>query len=130
MKARLYTLQEARQTLPTVKALMEAVMTARQAILALRPDAWPAISQAASNGGSQAAGEMALHIGKLEHAVKAIVGMGIYIKDLDHGVIDFMGKRDGRKVCLCWRYGEENIEFWHDVNTGFAGRRPIDARVE
>ncbi len=129
MNARYYTLQEARQALPEVKALMTTIQTARQAILQLRPEAWPAISKAAHNGGSQAAGEIALHIGRLEHAVKAILAMGIFIKDLDHGVVDFLGKRDGREVFLCWRYGEDDIAFWHDINAGFAGRRPIDAAV-
>lgn len=129
MNARVYTLQEARQALPEVKALMTTIQTARQAIIRLRPEAWPAISKAAHNGGSHAAGEMAIHIGRLEQAVKAILGMGIFIKDLDQGVIDFLGKRDDREVFLCWRYGEDDIEFWHDINAGFAGRQPIDAAV-
>lgn len=129
MPPRYYTLVEARQTLPVVKTLMATIQSARQAILQLRPEAWPAISQAAHNGGSQAAGTMAHHIGRLEHAVKTILGMGIQIKDLDHGVIDFLGKRDGRDICLCWRMGEEDIAFWHDMESGFAGRRPIDDRI-
>ena len=129
MNARVFTLWEARQVLPEVKEYMATIQAARSAIMQLRPTAWPAISHAAHNGGSKAAGEMAVHIGRLETAVKAITGLGILIKDLDHGVIDFLGKRDGREVCLCWRHGEDDIAFWHDTDVGFAGRRPIDDQV-
>ncbi len=130
MQARNYTLAEARAALPQVKILMAKIQDARQAILRLRPTAWPALQKAASNGGSHAAGELALYAMKLEDGVKAILAMGIYIKDLDHGVIDFLGKRDGQEVLLCWRYGEDDINFWHDVNAGFAGRQSIDGLVD
>jgi hypothetical protein len=130
MQARTYTLAEARAALPHVKILMTKIQNARQAILRLRPTAWPALQKAASNGGSRAAGELALHAMVLEDGVKAILGMGIYIKDLDHGVIDFLGTRDGHEVLLCWRHGEDDINFWHDVNAGFAGRQSIDGLVE
>jgi len=130
MQARTYTLAEARAALPQVKLLMVKIQIARQAILRLRPAAWPALQKAATNGGSHEAGEMALHTMALEDGVKAILAMGIYIKDLDHGIIDFLGMRAGHEVLLCWRYGEEDINFWHDLNAGFAGRQAIDALVE
>jgi len=130
MQARTYTLAEARAALPQVKVLMARIQNARQAILRLRPTAWPVIQKAASNGGSQAAGEVALHTITLEEAVKAILAMGIYIKDLDHGILDFLGMRAGEEVLLCWRYGEGDINFWHDLNAGFAGRQAIDDLVE
>ncbi len=130
MQARTYTLSEARAALPQVKAFMAKIQQARQAILKLRPTAWPAIQQAATNGGSHAAGEMALHVMRLEDGVRGILAMGIFIKDLDHGIIDFLGMRDGREVLLCWRYGEADIDYWHDVNAGFAGRQEIDGLVE
>ena len=130
MNARYYTVAEARATLPQVKQLMARVLRTRQEILRLRPEAWPAISKAATNGGSRAAGELAIQVGYLEKAVKTILGMGILIKDLDAGVIDFLGKRAGREVCLCWRVGEEDIDYWHETDEGFAGRQPIDALVD
>ena len=130
MQARTYTLAEARAALPQVKSLMAKIQAARQAILDLRPSAWPALQKAAANGGSRAAGELALHAVVLEDGVKSILAMGIYIKDLDHGIIDFLGKRNGQEVLLCWRLGEEDINFWHDVNAGFAGRQSIDGLVD
>jgi hypothetical protein len=130
MQARTYTLAEARAALPRVKELMAKIQAARQEILRLRPQAWPALQKAASNGGSRAAGEVALHAIKLEEGVKGILAMGILIKDLDHGVIDFVGTRAGQEILLCWRYGEDDIDYWHDVNAGFAGRQAIDHLVE
>jgi hypothetical protein len=130
MQARTYTLAEARAALPQVKLLMAKIQAARQAILRLRPTAWPALQKAAANGGSKAAGEVALHTIALEEGVKGILAMGIYIKDLDHGILDFLGMRDGHEVLLCWRYGEDELNFWHDVNAGFGGRQAIDGLVE
>ena len=130
MQARPYTLAEARAALPQVKSLMAKIQEARRAILRLRPAALPALEKAASNGGSRPAGELALHAIRLEEGLKGILGMGILIKDLDHGVIDFLGTRAGQEVLLCWRFGEDDINFWHDVNAGFAGRQAIDSLVD
>jgi hypothetical protein len=129
MQARLYTLAEARALLPQVKKLMALVQAARQEILRLRPAAWPALQKAASNGGGHEAGALVLEFRKLEVGVKGIQAMGILIKDLDQGLVDFLGKRDGHEVYLCWHHGEDDIMFWHDLNAGFAGRRPIDSLV-
>lgn len=129
MNTKYYTLAQAREALPKVKRLMQVVQEARDEILRLRPEAWPALRNASMNGGSREAGEVYLHYQHLEAGVKAIMGMGIVIKDVDAGLIDFLGKRAGRDVYLCWKYGEEDILYWHDLDTGFGGRHPIDGRV-
>lgn len=129
MKARYFTLAEARATLPQVKALMEQVQSARRAILHLRPDALPVIEKAASNGGSKEVGELSLHAMRLEEGVKGIQALGVTIKDIDAGLVDFIGVRNGREIYLCWRYGEEEIGFWHELNAGVAGRRVLDEYI-
>jgi len=48
------------------------------------------------------------------------------VKDLTIGLIDFVALHDGREVYLCWQYGEESIQFWHEIEAGFAGRQPLD----
>jgi hypothetical protein len=130
MKSRYFTLDEARATLPQVKALMEQVQVARREILRLRPDALPVIEQAALNGGNRLMGELAVHAMQLEAGVKGIMALGVVLKDVDAGLVDFIGVRNGREVYLCWRYGEEDIHFWHELNAGFAGRRPIDEHIQ
>lgn len=129
MKARYYTLAEARATLPQVKTLMAEVQVARSAILRVKPEAWPALKAAASNGGNRAAGEMTVHFDRLERGVKGILEMGVFVKDVDQGLVDFLGKRDGREIFLCWQHGEDDIAFWHEVNAGYADRRPLDDHV-
>jgi hypothetical protein len=129
MNARYFTLEEARAALPQVKILMETVQSARREILRRQPEVWPALRQAASNGGNREAGEILNQFMQLETGVKGIMNMGIYIKDIDQGLVDFLGKRDGHEIFLCWRYGEEDILYWHELNAGFAGRQPIDRLV-
>ncbi len=57
--------------------------------------------------------------------ITEFISRQILIKDLDRGLIDFPAILGGKEVFLCWEKGEEDIEFWHDLDTGFAGRRPI-----
>lgn len=129
MKARTFTLAEARATLPQVKELMQRAQEARREIIRLRPELWPVLSKAALNGGSREAGEALLQFKQLEAGIKGIMALGILVKDVDRGLVDFVGMREGREIYLCWQYGEEEIEFWHEVNHGFAGRRPIDPYI-
>ncbi|HJZ87701.1 MAG TPA: DUF2203 domain-containing protein [Polyangia bacterium] len=64
----------------------------------------------------------------LTEQLREIEAMGGMIKDVDRGLVDFLYRRDGREVLLCWCYGEAEIGFWHDLEAGFAGRRPIEDR--
>ena len=61
----------------------------------------------------------------LTAGIRRITGQGVEIKDLDRGLIDFPSPREGRVVFLCWRLGEDRIAYWHEVDAGFAGRRPL-----
>jgi len=62
----------------------------------------------------------------LREIFEKIEKMGVLVKDLDIGLIDFLTLYQGREVCLCWKLGEERIRFWHGTEEGFAGRKPID----
>ncbi|MBI1787746.1 MAG: DUF2203 domain-containing protein, partial [Acidobacteria bacterium] len=62
----------------------------------------------------------------LRAAVESIHEFGCLVKDLDLGLIDFPTWYRGREVYLCWKMGETGIQFWHGVDEGFAGRKPID----
>ena len=58
--------------------------------------------------------------------IHQIKDMGVVLKDVDKGLCDFPYIRQGRLVYLCWRLGEEAIEYWHDIEAGFAGRERLD----
>ena len=62
----------------------------------------------------------------LREIFERIEQMGVLIKDLEIGLIDFLTRYQGRDVCLCWKLGEEHIRFWHGMEEGFKGRKPID----
>jgi len=123
---RYFTLQEANETLVTIRPLMDEVQTIRQKILAKQPEAWPAIEKSAGNGGNRALSNMIQDFEKLDALVHLIQDTGVLIKDINIGLLDFPALRDGREVYLCWQYGEGEIAFWHEVEAGFAGRQPID----
>jgi hypothetical protein len=55
-----------------------------------------------------------------------LAGIGCVFKGFDAGLVDFYALRDDRLVFLCWRYGEDRISYWHDIDSGFAGRQPLD----
>jgi hypothetical protein len=60
-----------------------------------------------------------------ESLIEDIVGLGVALKDIEQGLVDFPAERDGRVVYLCWKQGEDEIRFWHELDTGFAGRQPL-----
>ncbi len=60
-----------------------------------------------------------------ESLIEEIVAQGVTLKDIEQGLIDFPAERDGRVVYLCWKQGEDEIRFWHELDTGFAGRQPL-----
>jgi hypothetical protein len=64
--------------------------------------------------------------GQLQEAINRILETGCLVKDLDEGLIDFPTLRDGEEVYLCWKLGEERIGYWHGIEEGFAGRKPLD----
>ena len=64
-------------------------------------------------------------VGKYEDGWRDIQGLGAVVKDTSMGLIDFCGRLDGRLVWLCWRYGEDNIGYYHELDAGFSGRRAL-----
>ena len=123
---RYFTLQEANETLNTIRPLMDELQEIRQAILKNQPEAWPAIEKSTGNGGNRALSNMVQEFEKLDALVHQIQDMDVLIKDINLGLLDFPALKDGREVYLCWQYGEQDIAFWHEVEAGFAGRQPIE----
>lgn len=122
-----FTLREANALLPVVRAIIGKMLESRQRILDLQPELWPAIQAAATNGGSKAASKAANEIAILQGLIGDLNRLGVLLKDLNTGLIDFPALYRGREVFLCWQYGEEQVSFWHEVDAGFAGRQPVIA---
>jgi hypothetical protein len=73
--------------------------------------------------------EVLAEIKAYEEGWKDVQKLGLVVKDPRTGLCDFYGRIDGRIVCLCWRYGESAVEHYHEVDAGFAGRKPIGAEI-
>jgi hypothetical protein len=63
---------------------------------------------------------------KIKQAIEQLQEIGCVLKDLDEGLVDFPALLDGREVYLCWKLGEERIGYWHGLDEGFAGRKPLE----
>jgi hypothetical protein len=125
MVPRFFTLTEANEALEIIKPLMEEVQQIRQDILEHQPETWEAIRRTAGNGGNQTLSKMVKTFDRLDDLLHRILATGVQVKDINTGLLDFSAKKDGREVYLCWRYGEDQIEYWHEIEAGFAGRQPI-----
>ena len=125
MPERYFTLQEANAALRVIRPLVEEVQAIRKVVLARSPDLWPALERSAGNGGSRTLSRLAQEFERLDELVHAILAAGAEIKDLSVGLLDFPAWRADHAVYLCWKRGENEIEFWHEIEDGFAGRQPI-----
>lgn len=61
----------------------------------------------------------------LAEQLRTVEDLGALVKDIDMGLVDFLARKDGKDILLCWRYGEKEIAYWHELHTGFSGRKPI-----
>ncbi|HEY3992189.1 MAG TPA: DUF2203 domain-containing protein [Ktedonobacteraceae bacterium] len=69
--------------------------------------------------------ELAKNVQALRSLMVELEKLGCELKDPETGLVDFLGLRDGREIYLCWLLGEERINYWHELHTGFAGRQPF-----
>jgi hypothetical protein len=127
--ALLSTLQEefsrARQLRDDLMAVQEKLQEAGRAIEGPDVQVDPEAPQAVQRLQSRAI----RIIGKLRDILRNVSELGVEVKAAD-GLVDFRSKLHGRTVLLCWRYGEERVEFFHELDAGFAGRRPLPADAD
>ncbi|HEY6075132.1 MAG TPA: DUF2203 domain-containing protein [Anaerolineales bacterium] len=120
-----FSLEEASSLLDELRPAIEEIMQIHQRVIELRPDAWQAIEKSAGNGGSLAASRLLPEFDRLRSLVHQVQDHGVILKDMGLGLLDFPSLREGREVYLCWKYGEDRIAFWHEVEAGFMGRQPL-----
>jgi len=123
---RYFTPEQANELLTEVKRIVDAMLACRDRVLQLRDDLWPAVERAAANGGSGVGGPVLGELMALRGSLAALRALGVVLKDLNQGLVDFPARRRGEDVFLCWRHGEAQVSHWHAADEGFAGRRPIE----
>lgn len=124
---KIFSLEEANSLLPTVRRLLRKIKRAHTQIISQRNAAKQASDLAEHGGGGIANGlAYAAHLMEMTATVGELEALGVQLKDFSRGLIDFPSLRDGRVVLLCWQLGEgDRLEWWHDVDAGFAGRTPL-----
>lgn len=127
----MFTLEEARALLPRLRDLLARLIQANEEAAPLR-ESLQAIQRATAGNGHVPDDRVAERRRELERlgaliegAVNELQDLGIELKDPARGLIDFPTLRDGEVVYLCWMHGEDDIEYWHDLDSGFAGRQPL-----
>lgn len=127
MRPHYFTVEAANAALQVVRPLMDEVQQLRTRILAKRPEIWPAMARSVGNGGNPALSKLVSEFDRLDQIVRQILATGAQIKDINTGLLDFPALRGDREVYLCWKVGEPEIGFWHEIEAGFAGRQSIDS---
>ena len=122
---KLFTVEEANALLPKLRELLDDLALHRDALREKAPHLEPILRAAGANGGGRVGSEYGVEAYNLYLAIERIRGLGVILKDLDMGLLDFPHERDGRVVFLCWHPPEERVQYWHEVEAGYAGRRPL-----
>jgi hypothetical protein len=129
----LFTPAEANSALTEVRPVAERLVAVRERMRELERSQGELATAIGGNGGGYAASDLSAAQAELTGLTDAAIAcvekleeLGVTVKDLDLGLLDFPGRRDGVDVELCWHVGEEAVAFWHEVGEGYAGRKPID----
>lgn len=124
---KIFTVDEANALLPRVRKIVSRIQRSHKGVSRYRDDAKKAAEAAEQGGGGISGGvHYAVVLSELTLALTDLEGLGVQLKDFERGLVDFPSFRDGRVVLLCWQMGEgDELEWWHDVDSGFAGRSPL-----
>ncbi len=120
-----YTLEEANALLPKLEPLLGELRDARDRLT--DSDLHETLGESApSNGGGKPGREVGEAFLRVRGMLGVLEPLGLVIRDLDRGLVDFPAILEGTEAYLCWQLGEDEIGFWHGLEDGFAGRRPIE----
>jgi len=136
-KMKTFTLDQANALLPVLKTLLKRAMDAKKLIEAIEKEFQDLRHRILMSGGmtvdvpalSRRRNERDKIIQETKDALAEIHSIGVQVKDLDMGLLDFPCVVEEEVVLLCWKVGEEKIGFWHGQEEGFQGRKPIDERI-
>ena len=131
-----FTLDEAQSLLPVLESLLKRAMEDRRSAESVESDLTGLAQRIYLSGGmkvntanvSKQRAEVEEHLKRARENVAEIDAIGVQVKDLDSGLLDFPCRVDDEVVLLCWRMGEPAIEHWHPVDSGFKDRQPVDER--
>jgi hypothetical protein len=137
MSDRTFTLDEAQALLPVLESLLRTAMKAKKLMEQVEAEQQALAHRVFLNGGTyldvvplaRRKAERMKAEQRAKDALAEIDSIGVQVKDLNIGLLDFPCQVEGRIVLLCWKVGEKSITHWHGTEEGFAGRKPIDERI-
>ena len=137
MSDRTFTLDQAQSLLPVLESLLRTAIGGKKIMEEVEAEMQALNHRIFLNGGTHVdvvavarrKAERAKAEQRAKDALAEIDSIGVQVKDLDIGLLDFPCEVEGRVVLLCWKMGEDSITHWHSMEEGFAGRKPIDERI-
>jgi hypothetical protein len=131
-----FTLEEAQSLLPVLESLLRRAMESKLAADELEAGRAELARRIYVSGGmkvdlgavTRQRAEMDAHMERVRESMAEIDSIGVQVKDIDSGLLDFPCRMDDQVVLLCWRMGETSIDHWHTIEAGFKGRQPLDER--
>jgi hypothetical protein len=137
MSDRTFTLDEALSLLPVLESLLRTAIASKQVMEQVEAEQQELSRRIFLNGGTHVdvvpvarrKAERVKAEQRAKDALAEIDSIGVQVKDVDIGLLDFPCDVEGQIVLLCWRMGEKSITHWHGTQEGFAGRKPIDERI-
>ena len=134
MAEKYFDLHEAEQLLPVIERSLESAREQKRALDSITADLSLATARIMMLGGSlppfselnRKKSQREKVTEQLTQTIEEIQQTGCLIKDLEMGLVDFPSLRGGKEIYLCWKLGEERIGYWHGIEEGFAGRKPLD----
>ena len=131
-KQNYFTVEEANQKIPWLEVQLTEVTSLGKDIERLKLNLDELLRKRTGNGHGDTdqnvidnRRETDVAVGKIRDLAKEITDSGIILRDSERGLVDFPSSWEGREVYLCWVLGEPYIQFWHEIDTGFAGRQPL-----
>ena len=125
MSLRYFTVQEANALLPELEPLVGRVLALRARASHHSREMGALLVDLSSDIGGSLPSRLTGEFAEIEELIERIQSYGIVLKSLEAGLLDFLCERDGRDVFLCWRYGEPAVQYYHELHTGYQGRRSI-----
>jgi hypothetical protein len=125
MQERFFTVREANELIPFLSSKLSSLRAVHRE-LQLRSSSVPSSQEITLRGGTPLPLRHLTLLEDLKELVEEICSRGCHLKDMDSGLVDFPTIWEGREVYLCWKLGESQVRYWHELEAGFAGRQSLE----
>jgi hypothetical protein len=120
-----FQIEEARRLLGTLRRTFGVIHASRDRLVACEKSLGQRLAKKGGDFGGETVHDLLAAMLAIHESIRDITSRGIQIKDLDRGLVDFPHVRDGREVLLCWELDDDDLEFWHETDSGYAGRERL-----